>query len=155
RLGALLYAEAARVYEAAVGEDADLAGLIDSTGQGVLEDSRAREALIPLKRALALRERLLPPDHPDIAVSLNNVALALFGDGQREEARTLFRKAVDMRRRLRPSGSLQSTVLDAWACKEAEIENDTVAKALFEEAERAMPRAELSPEIRARRLRTL
>ena len=49
--------------------------------------------------ALALREKLLPADHPDIAASLNNVAALHAADGRPQEAEPLYRRALAIQQR--------------------------------------------------------
>ena len=48
--------------------------------------------------ALAAYESVLPPVHPDLAVSLNNQAMALQDAGRRGEALALFRRSLAIRR---------------------------------------------------------
>ena len=45
-------------------------------GSCLYNDGQPVEALRYLTRALELQRKLLPPDHPNIAMSLNNIALA-------------------------------------------------------------------------------
>jgi tetratricopeptide (TPR) repeat protein len=49
--------------------------------------------------SLALREKLLPADHPDIAASLNNLAALHAADGRPQEAEPLYRRALAMQQR--------------------------------------------------------
>ena len=65
---------------------------------------RARGEFAParplLERALDIRERILGPDHPDTALSLNTLAGLLHGQGQLAAARPLFERALDIRERV-------------------------------------------------------
>ncbi|MEW6252401.1 MAG: serine/threonine-protein kinase [Planctomycetota bacterium] len=54
-----------------------------------------------LRRALALREATLGPDHDDTATSLNNLALLVERRGQYAEARALYQRALTIRQKLR------------------------------------------------------
>ena len=46
------------------------------------------------KRALAIREKALGPDHPDVATSLNNLA-ALYNDqGRYADAEPLYKRSL-------------------------------------------------------------
>ncbi|MCA9652421.1 MAG: serine/threonine protein kinase [Myxococcales bacterium] len=56
---------------------------------------RLAESRIDLQRALALRERELPPDHPDIATTRINLGIALDGLGRFDEARAAYERALD------------------------------------------------------------
>jgi Flp pilus assembly protein TadD len=46
------------------------------------------------ERALAIREAALGPDHPDTALSLNNLAILCYYEGKPEEAARLMRRAL-------------------------------------------------------------
>lgn len=50
-------------------------------------------------RALAIRENMLGPDHPDAANSLTNLGIALGEQGRHAEAVTLFERALEIRER--------------------------------------------------------
>jgi len=52
------------------------------------------------ERALAIRERVLGPDHPDTATSLNNLAWLLQVHGELAAARPLFERALEIRKRV-------------------------------------------------------
>lgn len=52
-----------------------------------------------LKRSLEMRERVLGPDHPDCAQSLNNLAALCNEKKQYEKAEELYERALDIRRR--------------------------------------------------------
>jgi tetratricopeptide (TPR) repeat protein len=52
-----------------------------------------------LREALAIRREVLPADHPDIAMSLNNVAFTVEAKGSLSEAEAMFREALDISRR--------------------------------------------------------
>ncbi len=42
--------------------------------------------LLPVRRALAIRQRTLGPEHPEVAQSLNNVGTALASQGKHAAA---------------------------------------------------------------------
>jgi serine/threonine-protein kinase len=50
-------------------------------------------ALVDFREALAIRERILGPDNPDVAAVLNNIGNALRELGQRDEARATYLRA--------------------------------------------------------------
>jgi eukaryotic-like serine/threonine-protein kinase len=58
------------------------------TNEGTIAFRRGRpaEALALAQQALELKEKVLPPDHPDVGISLNNKAEALAALGRTEEA---------------------------------------------------------------------
>jgi tetratricopeptide (TPR) repeat protein len=49
------------------------------------------------ERALAIREKMLGPDHPDTATSVNNLAFLLHAHGDLAAARTLYQRALAIR----------------------------------------------------------
>lgn len=48
------------------------------------------------KSALAIREKALDPDHPNVATSLNNLAALYFAQGRYTEAEPLYQRALDI-----------------------------------------------------------
>jgi tetratricopeptide (TPR) repeat protein len=67
----------------------------------VFSDQGKYAAAQPLyKKALEIRGRLLTDDHPDTAVSCNNLAHSLWSQGKSAEAQPLFEKALAICRRL-------------------------------------------------------
>jgi hypothetical protein len=57
-----------------------------------------------LRQALAIRQKALPPGHPDLALSLNNLAATLRGQGKSAEAERLGRQAVAIWHKALPPG---------------------------------------------------
>ena len=57
---------------------------------------RYEEAEPLYKRALEIRERVLGPDHPDTATSLNNLAILYDNQGRYEEAEPLYKRALEI-----------------------------------------------------------
>ena len=51
-------------------------------------------AVGPLTEALAIREKALGPDHPDVALNLNNLAALYWTRAEYDEAEPLFRRAL-------------------------------------------------------------
>ena len=51
------------------------------------------------KRALAISEKALGPDHPDVATSLNNLAELYHAQGQYAQAEPLYKRSLAIRRR--------------------------------------------------------
>ena len=48
------------------------------------------------ERALAIDEKALGPDHPNVAITLNNLAGVLLTGGDHESALRTYRKAYDL-----------------------------------------------------------
>jgi tetratricopeptide (TPR) repeat protein len=59
--------------------------------------SRSRYAEPLLQRALAIREQALGPSHPDVAESLNNLAMIHYYRGMYEQAEPLYQHALSIR----------------------------------------------------------
>jgi tetratricopeptide (TPR) repeat protein len=84
-----------------VANHADTAGIADPTARllsalGVLFDTRAEYARAERasRRALAIDEASLGPDHPTVAIRLNNLALLLRTTNRLGEAEPLYRRAL-------------------------------------------------------------
>jgi len=48
------------------------------------------------RRALAMKEKLLGPEHPDVAVTLNNLATVCRSQDRLEEAKGLYRRCLSI-----------------------------------------------------------
>jgi CHAT domain-containing protein/Tfp pilus assembly protein PilF len=68
------------------------------------QQGKYAEATEAARRALAIRERLYPGDHPDLAQSLNNLGVLLDVRGRLDEAQPYYERALAMRQRLYPEG---------------------------------------------------
>ncbi|MBD2675739.1 tetratricopeptide repeat protein, partial [Aphanizomenon flos-aquae FACHB-1416] len=55
-----------------------------------------KEAEPLYQQALALRQKLLGDDHPDVATSLNNLALLYYSQGKYKEAEPLYQQALNI-----------------------------------------------------------
>jgi tetratricopeptide (TPR) repeat protein len=94
--------------------------------------------------ALAMMRRALPEDHPDIATSLNNLALLYDGQRRYEEAEAMNVEALAMRRRALPEDHPDiATSLNNLAGLYDEQRRYKEAEAMYEEAlamwRRALP----------------
>jgi tetratricopeptide (TPR) repeat protein len=58
------------------------------------EQGRYSEAIPLAQRALAIREKSLGPDHPDVATSLNNLALLYNNQGRYADAEPLYKRSL-------------------------------------------------------------
>jgi tetratricopeptide (TPR) repeat protein/CHAT domain-containing protein len=85
-----------------------LHGVILNNMGGVLQSlGQAANALTYHEQALAMRQRLYPPErfkdgHPDLAISLSNMGGVLHSLGELAKALTYFEQALAMRRKLYP-----------------------------------------------------
>jgi hypothetical protein len=91
-------ARAAALLEARGGpDDVWTAGLFDALGTHREAMGDDAGALAAARRALAIREEVLGPSHPDVALSLNNVAGKLTAaEATRPEAEALLRRALGL-----------------------------------------------------------
>ena len=55
-----------------------------------------REAEPLHKRALAIQEKALGPDHPDLAINMNNLAALYTNQGRYGEAEPLFKRVLEI-----------------------------------------------------------
>jgi eukaryotic-like serine/threonine-protein kinase len=76
------------------GRDLLHAWLLNDLGCVLELQGRYAEAVQTQERALALKEKVLAPDHPDIATSETNLAISLQGLGHNEEALTHDDRAI-------------------------------------------------------------
>ena len=58
---------------------------------------RYAEAEPLYKRALAISEKALGPEHPDVAIRLNNLAVLYWAQGRYAEAEPLLKRALAIR----------------------------------------------------------
>jgi tetratricopeptide (TPR) repeat protein len=70
---------------------------LDDQGRSCFERGEYLPAELFYKRALSIREKELGPNHPDVATSLNNVALVCAKEGNNDEALKLYTRAWEIR----------------------------------------------------------
>ncbi|MBD2509794.1 tetratricopeptide repeat protein [Nostoc muscorum FACHB-395] len=74
--------------------------LLARSGYYLNERGRYSEAEPLYKKALELRQRLLGEEHPDVAISYNNLALLYSDQGRYSDAEPLHKKALELWQRL-------------------------------------------------------
>jgi tetratricopeptide (TPR) repeat protein len=87
----------ARHADAAAGRLGDplaLARLLNNRALVLTSAGRYAEAEVDVRRALDLRERLLPPDHPDIATTRTNLGVVLDDLGRIDEALAIYDRVL-------------------------------------------------------------
>jgi non-specific serine/threonine protein kinase/serine/threonine-protein kinase len=67
------------------------------------------EAEPHLRQALEIHKRVLGPEHPDVAASLNDLASLLHDRGKRTEAEPLYREALRIRKKVLGPGHLDTS----------------------------------------------
>jgi tetratricopeptide (TPR) repeat protein len=98
----LAYTDAAAYYRQATeiveqmptGKEGHLIPLLADWGGASYDAGDYGGAELPLQRALALRERVLGPEHPEVATGLNNLALLYYAQGRYSEAEPLYQRAL-------------------------------------------------------------
>ena len=73
--------------------------MLNNLGQVAKVQGRYAEAEPLIKRSLAIREKVLGSDHPDVARSLNNLADLYERRGRLADAEPLYRRALSIRER--------------------------------------------------------
>ena len=92
--------EAERILVAAYGPDSlQVASIYTSRGSVEHHLAHYQASAEYHERALAIRERLLEPDHPSIAASLSNLATARLVLDDRVGARVLLARVIELRRK--------------------------------------------------------
>ena len=116
RLDELKALVARRQYtEAASGARALLPGVIATNGPESVEAANVLDVLVEslwrggktsdpdarnmAEQAVAIKEKVLGPDHPDLATSLNNLALVYQPEGEYAKAEPLYQRALAIRER--------------------------------------------------------
>jgi CHAT domain-containing protein/tetratricopeptide (TPR) repeat protein len=82
------------VPAASFAQGVDEASKLDDQADALYEKGRYAEAEPLYKRSLAIREKALGPDHPDVAASLNNLALLYDQQGRQVDAEPLYKQAL-------------------------------------------------------------
>ena len=95
----LAYVEAAAYYRQAVellpdDEPLTVARYLNEQGRALYRAGQYAAARPSLEKALAIREKVLGPDHPDTATSLNNLGYLLQAQGQLAEAQPYYARAL-------------------------------------------------------------
>jgi tetratricopeptide (TPR) repeat protein len=97
----LAQAEAAyRIIEKFKFEFEEAGDLLNQTGYYLNERARYDKAEPLYERALAIWEKVLGPEHPNVASSLNNLAELYRNQGRYEEAEPLYERALAIREKV-------------------------------------------------------
>ncbi|MBK6919704.1 MAG: serine/threonine protein kinase [Deltaproteobacteria bacterium] len=96
----LLWARHAEAAAARTGDEVLIARVHNTRGLTLSTGGRLREAEAELRRALELRERALGEDHPDVSITLVNLATVLESLGLLDESLADYQRALDINRRV-------------------------------------------------------
>ena len=81
-------------------ETEESAKLLNETGKYLYERVRFEECELFYNRALNIRNKILDPDHPDLAESLNDLAELYWSQGKYSDAEPLFKRALEIREKV-------------------------------------------------------
>src|SRR5207245_10174325 len=108
--------EVASATTGGTGDGQRAARLCNAAGRALQYAGDLHAAKPWLEHALAIRERVLGPDHPDTARSLNDLAILLRAQGELAASRPLCERALEIRERvLGPDHPDTATGLDNLA----------------------------------------
>jgi tetratricopeptide (TPR) repeat protein len=97
-------------------EFAEAAQLLNQAGFYLSERGRYTDAEPLYRRALAIREKTLEPEHPDVATSVNNLARLYATQGQYAKAEPLYQRTLAIREKvLGPDHPAVATSLNGLA----------------------------------------
>jgi CHAT domain-containing protein/Tfp pilus assembly protein PilF len=85
------------VQHSSLAQSAKDASRLNSRATELLNGGRYSEAEPLYKRALAIREKVLGPDHPDVATSLNNLAALYYIEERYADVELLYERSLAIR----------------------------------------------------------
>ena len=88
------YGQAAEAFAEAVERREDDATLLNEFAVALAQAARYDEAEPLYKRSLVIKEKALGPDHPSVAITVNNLAGLYRTQGRYEEAEPLFQRSL-------------------------------------------------------------
>jgi tetratricopeptide (TPR) repeat protein len=116
-------------------DDVQRGKILNDLALALLRRGDHEEAVALLEEALAMKRRLVPEDHPNIATSLTNLASCHFSKGKYDKAVSQYEEALAMQRRLLPGDHLDTaTSLNNLASCHHDLGEYGKAVALLEEA---------------------
>ena len=130
------YFAAAEYYQEAgellpEGHDEQLANYLNSAGLAYHKAGRYPEAEPLYKRSLKIREKVLGPEHPDVATSLNNLASLYRNQGRYPEAEPLYKRSLKICEKvLGPEHPNVATALENYAILLQKTDRETEAAEL-------------------------
>ena len=102
----------------------------------LLEDQGSYAEAQPLyERSLVIREKTFGPEHPNVALALNNLAVFLKGQGFYAEARPLYERALAIREKsLGPEHPFVASSLNNLAMLLEELDSYAEAQSLYQQS---------------------
>ncbi|PTL82785.1 serine/threonine-protein kinase [Vitiosangium sp. GDMCC 1.1324] len=141
------WAEHARaVLERMGGDDRIEAFVTNALGAILMREDKTEEAMEYFRRVVALRRKVYPPDHPEVAAILNNLGASLVKAGRLDEARKELEQAqVIYEKALGPNHPETANALHNLAMLAQKTGDDEAAVGYFQRA-LAAREAGLGPE---------
>jgi len=125
--------ERSRDLHLAHGDDDGLATVLNNLGTLYKDQGQLAEAILTLRQALGILERVVGRDHPHFATSLENLASIESSQGRLSQAETLYRQAQEiLERSLGPDHPDVATTLSNLGSVVLSQGRLPEAKALFE-----------------------
>jgi tetratricopeptide (TPR) repeat protein len=90
------YGESANAYRKAAAQRPDDANVMNNLALSLTQAGSYADAEPLLKRALAIIEKALGPNHSDVATILNNLALLYDNQGKYAEAEPLYKRSLEI-----------------------------------------------------------
>lgn len=91
----------------------DTAQTLDSLALCLQAENKLVEAASDYRRALAIRQKVLPAEHPSIAQTENSLASLLYDQGEFSQAKELYESALEIRKHaLGPDHPLTAATMD-------------------------------------------
>jgi Tfp pilus assembly protein PilF/predicted Ser/Thr protein kinase len=129
------WAKDAKPLARAAGMDDVLADYLNNLGLVVHSEGKYEEARSYLEQALAIRERVLGPDHPSVAASLINLGNVAVEEAKYDDARGYYERALAIHEQAlgpeHPHVAVSLNNLGGVAAKHGKLEE---ARAYFEQA---------------------
>ena len=97
------YAKAYAYYQEAAKLEPDNPTYLNMAGELAWKIGRYAQAQPFLEKSLAIREKALGAEHPDVAASLNNLAALYDAQGQYGKAEPLYERALQILKKALPS----------------------------------------------------
>ncbi len=129
------YKDSIKNYEKQTTNDERIAFYNNEVGDFLILNARYKGAEPLLRRALAIREKVLGPEHPDTAITLGNLSTLYYRKGDYKGAEPLYRRALAIREKvLGPEHPMTARSLDGLAVLLHQIGDYKGAEPLYRRA---------------------
>jgi tetratricopeptide (TPR) repeat protein len=91
--------------------DTEKGDIYEQLGMGKYNQGKFEEAITSYEKALEIRQKTLPPNHPDLASSYNNIGLVYEKMEKYSKAISYYEKAIQIQQRALPPNDAE---LQKW-----------------------------------------